>query len=135
MTPITPPTDYTIRWEAMAATLRKQAAQFDLSLQDRRDASYWAIVTPLFEETISQSFHERFLCDCGDDHTRLWAWVELAQDEFGLTFYLTEFTGESTLAYRLKTAWNVLRGRSIEFGLIFDPKDLPRLKALINRLP
>jgi len=29
----------------------------------------------------------------------------------------------------------VLLGRGLEFGLIFDPKDLPRLKALINRLP
>jgi hypothetical protein len=29
----------------------------------------------------------------------------------------------------------VLRGRSLDFGLIFDIKDLPRLKALINRLP
>jgi hypothetical protein len=28
-----------------------------------------------------------------------------------------------------------LRGHNIEFGLIFDPKDLPRLKALINHLP
>ncbi len=48
--PITPSTDYMIRWEAVAATLREQAAQFDLSLEDRRDASYWEIVTPLFEE-------------------------------------------------------------------------------------
>ena len=48
--PITPPTDYTIRWKAMAATLREQAAQFDISLDDRRDASYWEIVNPLFEE-------------------------------------------------------------------------------------
>jgi len=48
--PIMSPTDYTIRWEAMAATLRKQAAQFSLSLEDRRDASYWKIVNPLFEE-------------------------------------------------------------------------------------
>jgi 3-polyprenyl-4-hydroxybenzoate decarboxylase len=43
-------TDYTIRWEAMAATLREQAAQFDFSLEDHRDASYWEIVAPLFEE-------------------------------------------------------------------------------------
>jgi len=43
-------TDYTIRWKAIAATLREQAAQFDLSLTDRRDASYWEIVNPLFEE-------------------------------------------------------------------------------------
>jgi len=48
--PITPSTDYMIRWKAMAATLREQAAQFDFSLEDRRDASYWEIVTPLFEE-------------------------------------------------------------------------------------
>ena len=48
--PVTPSTDYTIRWEAMAATLREQAAQFGFSLEDRRDASYWEIVTPLFEE-------------------------------------------------------------------------------------
>ena len=83
----------------------------------------------------SQSFEERFLCACGGDHTRLWAWVELAQDEFGVTFYLTEFSGDTWLRYRLQTAWKVLRGRSVEFGLIFDSKDLPRLKALINRLP
>jgi antitoxin component of MazEF toxin-antitoxin module len=48
--PATPSTDYTIRWEAMAATLREQAAQFDFCLEDRRDASYWEIVAPLFEE-------------------------------------------------------------------------------------
>jgi hypothetical protein len=105
--------------------------------EERRQAGLPDLRTLLDDEVynVSQSFHERFLCDCGGDHTRLWAWVELAQDEFGVTFYLTEFTGESTLAYRLKTAWNVLRGRNIEFGLIFDPKDLPRLKTLINRLP
>ena len=43
-------TDYTTRWNAVAATLREQAVQFDLSLTDRRDASYWEIVNPLFEE-------------------------------------------------------------------------------------
>ena len=48
--PITPPTDYTIRWNTMAATLREQAAQFDFSPEDQRDASYWEIVDPLFEE-------------------------------------------------------------------------------------
>jgi len=48
--PVTPSADYTIRWQAMAATLREQAAQFGFSLEDRRDASYWEIVTPLFEE-------------------------------------------------------------------------------------
>jgi len=48
--PVTPSADYTIRWEAMAATLREQAAQFEFSLEDRRDASYWEIVNPLFEE-------------------------------------------------------------------------------------
>ena len=48
--PVMPSTDYTIRWEAMAATLREQAAQFDLSQEDHRDASYWEIVNPLFEE-------------------------------------------------------------------------------------
>ncbi len=42
--------DYTIRWETMAATLREQAAQFDFSLEDCRDALYWEIVTPLFED-------------------------------------------------------------------------------------
>ena len=42
--------DYEARWKAMAATLREQAAQFDFSLEDRRDASYWEIVNPLFEE-------------------------------------------------------------------------------------
>ena len=44
-------TFYTICWKAMAATLCEQAAQFDFSLKDRRDASYWEIVTPLFKET------------------------------------------------------------------------------------
>jgi antitoxin component of MazEF toxin-antitoxin module len=48
--PVTPSADYTIRWEAMAATLREQAAQFGFSLKDRRDASYWEIVNPLFQE-------------------------------------------------------------------------------------
>ncbi|MBL7064102.1 MAG: AbrB/MazE/SpoVT family DNA-binding domain-containing protein [Anaerolineae bacterium] len=50
VTPITPPTNYTIRWKSMATTLREQAAQFDFSPEDRRDASYWEIVNPLFEE-------------------------------------------------------------------------------------
>jgi hypothetical protein len=48
--PITLPTGYPVCWKAVAATLREQAAQFDFSLEDRRDASYWEIVTPLFEE-------------------------------------------------------------------------------------
>jgi hypothetical protein len=43
-------TGYTARWEAMQAVLREQAAQFDLYQEDRRDASYWQIVTPLLEE-------------------------------------------------------------------------------------
>ena len=105
--------------------------------EERRQAGLPDLCTLLDEEVYNtnQSFHERFLCDCGGDHASLWAWVELAQDEFGVTFYLTEFTGESTLSYRLKAAWNVLRGRNVEFGLIFDPRDLPRLKALVNRLP
>jgi hypothetical protein len=47
---VTPSTDYAILWEAMAATLREQAAQFDFSLEDRRDGSYWEIVNPLLEE-------------------------------------------------------------------------------------
>lgn len=34
----------------MATTLREQAAQFNVTLEDRRDASYWEIVNPLFEE-------------------------------------------------------------------------------------
>jgi len=105
--------------------------------EERRQADLPDLRTFLDEEiyNTSQSFDERFLCACGGDHTRLWAWVELAQDEFGVTFYLTEFSGDSSLWYRLQTAWKVLRGRSLEFGLIFDSKDLPRLKALINRLP
>ena len=49
--PDRPSTDYVTRWEAMAATLREQAAPFDLSLEDGRDASYWEIVSPLFQET------------------------------------------------------------------------------------
>ena len=103
---------------------------------ERHQAGLPDLHTLLDEEVYNttQSFHERFLCACGGDHASLWAWVELAQDEFGVTFYLTEFAGESTLGYRLKAAWNLLRGRNIEFGLIFDPRDLPRLKALINRL-
>jgi hypothetical protein len=48
--PATPPTDYATRWVVMAATLREQAASFDLSPEDRRDAAYWEIVNPLFEE-------------------------------------------------------------------------------------
>jgi hypothetical protein len=104
---------------------------------ERRQADLPDLRTLLDEEVYNatQSFDERFLCACGGDHTRLWAWVELAQDEFGVTFYLTEFSGDTPLRYRLQTAWKVLRGHSLDFGLIFDPKDLPRLKALINRLP
>ncbi len=49
--PVTQPADYTARWAAMSAALREQASQFDLSAEDRRDAEYWAIVAPLFEET------------------------------------------------------------------------------------
>lgn len=48
--PVAPPTDYTVRWAMMAASLREQAAQFHVSPEDRRDASYWEIVNPLFEE-------------------------------------------------------------------------------------
>jgi len=48
--PVTPAAGYAIRWEAMAATLRERATQFDFSPKDRRDASYWEIVNPLFEE-------------------------------------------------------------------------------------
>jgi antitoxin component of MazEF toxin-antitoxin module len=52
LTPTMPSTDtdYAIRWEVMAAALREQAAQFDFSLEDRRDTSYWEVVNPLFEE-------------------------------------------------------------------------------------
>jgi hypothetical protein len=105
--------------------------------EERRQANLPDLRTLLDDDVYnrSQSFDERFLCACGGDHIHLSAWVELAQDEFGVTFYLTEFTADSSLWYRLKTAWRVLHGRSVEFGLIFDPKDLPRLKALINRLP
>jgi hypothetical protein len=117
---------------------RKEIVQALKALEEeRRQADLPDLRTLLDEEVYNttQSFDERFLCACGGDHTRLWAWVELAQDEFGVTFYLTELTGDSSLWYRLQTAWKVLRGRSLEFGLIFDIKDLPRLKALINRLP
>jgi len=48
--PVSLTTDYAPRWEAMVATLREQAAPFGLLPEDRRDASYWAIVNPLFEE-------------------------------------------------------------------------------------
>jgi antitoxin component of MazEF toxin-antitoxin module len=48
--PMSSTTDYTIRWETMSAALREQAAGIDLHYEDRRDASYWEIVTPLFEE-------------------------------------------------------------------------------------
>lgn len=47
---VSQPADYTVRWTAMSATLREQAQQFELSAEDRRDAEYWAIVTPLLEE-------------------------------------------------------------------------------------
>ncbi|HID64906.1 MAG TPA: hypothetical protein EYP49_19480 [Anaerolineae bacterium] len=117
---------------------RQEIVQALKTLEEERCQAGLPDLGTLLDEEVynaSQSFHERFLCACGGDHTRLWAWVELAQDEFGVTFYLTELAGESTLGYRLETAWNVLRGRNVEFGLIFDPKDLPRLKALINRLP
>jgi|WetSurMetagenome_2_1015567.scaffolds.fasta_scaffold281400_3 hypothetical protein len=48
--PIPAPADYTVRWENLAATLREQAAQLDLTPGDRRDASYWEMVAPLFDE-------------------------------------------------------------------------------------
>lgn len=117
---------------------RQEIIQALKALEEERHQAGLPDLRILLDEEVynfTQSFDERFLCACGGDHTRLWAWVELAQDEFGVTFYLTEFTSESTLGYRLKTAWNVLRGHNVEFGLILDPKDLPRLKALINRLP
>ena len=49
--PTAPPTDYAVRWQTMAIDLREQASQFGLSLEDRRDAEYWEIVDPLYEET------------------------------------------------------------------------------------
>jgi len=48
--PVIQPADYAARWSAMSATLREQAPELDLSGEDRRDAGYWAIVAPLFEE-------------------------------------------------------------------------------------
>ena len=51
LVPHAPATDYTAHWDAVAATLREQAAQFDLVQEDRRDETYWDIVAPLFEET------------------------------------------------------------------------------------
>ena len=117
---------------------RQEIVQALKALEEERCQTDLPDLRTLLNEEVynaSQSFDERFLCACGGDHTRLWAWVELAQDEFGVTFYLTEFTGGSSLRHRLQTAWKVLRGRGLEFGLIFDSKDLPRLKALINRLP
>ncbi|PKO21853.1 MAG: hypothetical protein CVU38_12515 [Chloroflexi bacterium HGW-Chloroflexi-1] len=42
--------DYAVQWESMAAILREQATQFDLTPADRRDASYWETVAPLFAE-------------------------------------------------------------------------------------
>jgi antitoxin component of MazEF toxin-antitoxin module len=50
MLPATPSIPYAKRWEAMSAALREQAVRFDLS-EDRRDADYWNVVAPLFEET------------------------------------------------------------------------------------
>ncbi len=50
MLPAASSISYATRWEAMSATLREQAARFDLS-EDRRDADYWTVVAPLFEET------------------------------------------------------------------------------------
>jgi len=117
---------------------RQEIVQALKALEEERCQTDLPDLRTLLNEEVynaSQSFDERFLCACGGDHTRLWAWVELAQDEFGVTFYLTEFTSDSSLRYRLQIGWKVLRGRRVEFGLIFDPKDLPRLRALINRLP
>lgn len=48
--PITASTDYTVRWKVMQAALREQAVQLDLIPADRRDASYWQTVAPLFAE-------------------------------------------------------------------------------------
>ena len=48
--PMPVPDDYAVQWESMAAILREQAAQLDLTPADHRDASYWATVAPLFAE-------------------------------------------------------------------------------------
>ena len=49
--PATSPASYTSLWEVLSTTLHKQAALCNLASEDRRDAEYWEIVAPLFEET------------------------------------------------------------------------------------
>jgi len=49
--PVPIASDYAAQWANLSATLREQAAQFDLAPSDRRDASYWETVAPLFAET------------------------------------------------------------------------------------
>ena len=48
--PIPALADYAARWESLSASLREQAAQFDLAPVDGRDAAYWETVAPLFDE-------------------------------------------------------------------------------------
>jgi len=47
-----PPTDDPViqRWSAIVACLREQAIQLNPVTEDRRDAAYWEIVAPLFDE-------------------------------------------------------------------------------------
>lgn len=49
--PATSSPSYTTLWESLSTTMREQAAQYQLTSEDRRDAEYWEIVAPLFEET------------------------------------------------------------------------------------
>lgn len=50
LVPVTPPLDYGALWPILSNRLREQADPYITALTDQRDAEYWAIVTPLFEE-------------------------------------------------------------------------------------
>ena len=49
--PRAPALEYTRQWDKISTQLREQAAAFEVSFEDQRDASYWEIVTPLLEQT------------------------------------------------------------------------------------
>lgn len=42
--------DYSAHWQAMALSLREQAAAYGLESEDSRDEEYWAIVGALHED-------------------------------------------------------------------------------------
>lgn len=48
----TSPANFSSLWEVLSTTLHKQATLCGLTSEDHRDAEYWEIVAPLFEELV-----------------------------------------------------------------------------------